>query len=312
MGGVEFIDRGPYVGDRWGRKRSARLFRLYGNINPEQVLSNPSSIALDGNGGTLPDYGSIWEGQKLEQYVITQTGTLIEATAVYTNDWFRPEVSVENVTRTASIPYAVKISTLTVGNVTRIFTWEEKSVTVSLACARFSMKVRVDKDEYLSGAAYVASQKGKIHKIKVGGTAGSSTPGGTDIYAQFDVGTVSQVTNSLMETTYSWITDPGNEYLNSPLPSQTEQGDDPQVQLAWPGRYQASGLAGDPKEYVRPPFTQLLMVKRAAPIGVFEAPIPSFRVFRPFVFDANGPLGLPGFDATAFLPVSIPGPGGGG
>lgn len=313
MGGVEYIDRGPFVGDRWGRKRAVRTFKLFGNIAPEQVITNPGNITLT-DGTPLPEYNSIWEGQKLEQYAVSQSGTLIEVVAIYTNDWYRPEVGVENVTRTTEITFAERVPTRTVNNVTvGSYVWRERKLNVQINAVRWSMKVRVDKDEYLVSAAYVADQKGKIHKIKVGGSSGVSTPGGTDIYAQFDVGSVAQVTNSLMEVTYSWLTDPGVKTLARPLATSNEGAVAPedQVQLAWPGQYQTSGLPGDGNEYVRAPFTTLLMLRRPAPVGQLFEPEPTFRSFRPFTFDQNGPQGLPGYDATAFLPVTIPGPGGG-
>ena len=314
MGGIEYIDRGPFVGDRWGRKRAVRVFRLFGNIQPEQIITNPEYITLT-DGSSLPAYDSIWEGQKLEQYAVSQSGTLIEAVAIYTNDWYRPEVGVENITRTTEIPFAERVPTRTVNNVTvGSYVWRERKLNVQINAVRWSMKVRVDKDEYLVNAAYVADQKGKIHKITVGGTSGVSTPGGTAIYAQFDVGSVVQVTNSLMEVTYSWLTDPGVKTLPKPLPTSDEVATNPedQIDLAWPGQTQLSMLPGDSWDYVRAPFTTLLMLRRPTPVGQFFEPKPHFRSFRPFVYDQNGPAGLPGYDATAFLPVTIPGPGGGG
>jgi hypothetical protein len=246
--------------------------------NPASI-TNSSGLALPGHNDPHPDFPNL----RLDSYSLTTNGSLINATALYSNNGrFRAqpkpqqptagtpalfEASFQTVTETAPIAKKVTVSIPDgSGSYESVSGWNLSEFTHSYALARVYYKVRFTATQFATAVEAVRTQINKIHLI-----------GGK--FYRFEGDDIRAVSATEYETRYGWVYDSG---------TRTGTGTTSDSTVLFPSSligFIGSGV------WLRPPFHRIIAVRGAT----VEDP-PTFRAVMPYDYAPDGWQSLPGMN----------------
>lgn len=275
-------------GDRNGRRSQSRVFVIAGIHDPGTILAAPHTVS-DVGGQSLPPYGDVWNGMRLERYTVTGAAPRIIAVAEYVSPnisilkprTLPPEVGQIRFTgavqlETYDIPIAVRspirvVSQAAAAQVVTIRAWKPETIKVFGSVTRFTTRVLYQARSLAERFAAISAMAEQNHRIHLLSFDDAQRP------YLFTAGDWRE-TDAGLEMEYTWTWDPGHpEIRTGAAPDQ----------VAYPSQIllpvtDIIGFYGR-AYWTRPPYSQVYLV----PADDAEVP-PTFDAICPYAYDPYG------------------------